>query len=232
MRQPDQPPREAHRLLNRPATDANPMSEHFYEPRNGHGLKHDPFNAIVGPRAIGWISSRSPEGVLNLAPYSFFNGFNYVPPIVGFCSIGAKDSLRNIEATGEFAWNLVTRELAEAMNLTCIDAPPEVDEFELAGLTPAPSRLIAAPRVAQSPVSFECRLTQVHRLLRADGQPIDSWMVFGEVVGVHIDESLIVEGVYRTALGRPVLRAGGAGDYYTIREEDRFELRRPRWDQR
>ena len=208
------------------------MSEHFYEPGKGHGLKHDPFNSIVGPRSIGWISTRSPAGALNLAPYSFFNGFNYVPPIVGFSSIGAKDSLRNIEATGEFAWSLVTRGLAEAMNETCIDAPTEVDEFALAGLTPAPSRLIAAPRVAQSPVSFECRLTQIHRLLRADGTPVDTWMVFGEVVGVHIDESLIVDGVYRTTLGQPVLRGGGAGDYFTLREEDRFEMRRPQWAKR
>ncbi len=210
----------------------NERSEHFYEPRLGHGLRHDPFNSIVGPRSIGWISTRSAQGVLNLAPYSFFNGFNYVPPIVGFSSIGAKDSLRNIEATGEFAWSLVTRELASAMNETCVDAPPDVDEFELAGLSPAPSRLIAAPRVAQSPVSFECRLTQIHRLQSADGTPIDTWMVFGEVVGVHIDQALIVDGVYRTILGRPVLRGGGAGDYFTLREEDRFEMRRPQWSQR
>lgn len=205
------------------------MGIHFYEPRQGHGLKHDPFNSIVGPRAIGWISTRSPQGELNLAPYSFFNGFNYTPPLIGFSSIGYKDSLRNIEATREFAWNLVTRELAEAMNETCIDAPPEIDEFQLAGLTPAACRLINAPRVAQSPVTFECRLTQVHRLLSADGTPVDTWMVFGEVVGVHLDESLIIDGVYRTTLGRPVLRGGGAGDYFTLREEDRFEMRRPQW---
>ncbi|MFM2185917.1 MAG: flavin reductase family protein [Burkholderiaceae bacterium] len=207
-------------------------ASHFYEPRLGHGLRHDPFNAIVGPRCIGWVSTRSAQGVLNLAPYSFFNGFNYVPPIIGFSSVTAKDSLRNIEATGEFAWNLVTRDLASAMNETCIDAPPEIDEFQLAGLTPAPSRLIGAPRVAESPVSFECRLTQIHRLLRHDGTPIDTWMVFGEVVGVHIAQHLIRDGVYQTAAAQPVLRAGGPGDYYTVREEDKFELRRPQWAQR
>jgi flavin reductase (DIM6/NTAB) family NADH-FMN oxidoreductase RutF len=207
-------------------------AEHFYEPRNGHGLKHEPFNSIVGPRCIGWISTRSADGVLNLAPYSFFNGYNYVPPIIGFSSIGAKDSLRNIEATGEFAWNLVTRELAEAMNQTCIDAPPEIDEFELTGMTPVPSRVISAPRVAQSPVSFECKLTQIHRLLRADGTPIDTWMVFGEVVGVHIAQHLIVDGVYQTAAAQPVLRGGGAGDYFTVRDEDKFEMRRPQWAKR
>ena len=204
-------------------------NEHFYEPAAGHGLRHDPFNSIVGPRSIGWISTRAPDGSLNLAPYSFFNAFNYVPPLVGFSSIGAKDSLRNIEATGEFAWSLVTLELAQAMNLTCIDAPPEINEFELAGLEPAPSRLIAAPRVKRSPVSFECRLTQILRLQGADGRPVDTWMVFGEVVGVHIARHLIVDGSYRTALAQPVLRGGGAGDYFTVRDEDRFEMRRPQW---
>ncbi len=100
---------------------------HFYEPRAGHGLPHDPFNAIVGPRPIGWIATRSAAGVLNLAPYSFFNAFNYVPPIVGFASIGAKDTLANVRETGEFVWNLTTRPLAEAMNQTCASVPPDVD---------------------------------------------------------------------------------------------------------
>ncbi|MBO9754419.1 flavin reductase family protein [Xanthomonas phaseoli pv. manihotis] len=115
-------------------------SIHFYEPTQGHGLPHDPFNAIVGPRPIGWIGSRSAEGIANLAPYSFFNAFNYVPPIVGFASIGRKDSLRNIEATGEFTWNLATRPLAEAMNASAAMVPAEVDEFDLAGLQMAPDR--------------------------------------------------------------------------------------------
>ena len=95
---------------------------HFYEPAQGHGLPHDPFNAIVGPRPIGWIATRSGAGVLNLAPYSFFNAFNYTPPLIGFSSIGRKDTLRNIEQTGEFVWNLATRPLAEAMNISCAPA--------------------------------------------------------------------------------------------------------------
>ncbi|MEE7559195.1 flavin reductase family protein, partial [Xanthomonas sp. Kuri4-2] len=119
---------------------------HFYEPADGHGLPHDPFNAIVGPRPIGWIGSRGADGVANLAPYSFFNAFNYVPPIVGFASIGWKDSVRNIEASGEFTWNLATQPLAEAMNASSAMVAPEVDEFVLAGLAAAPSRRIAAPR--------------------------------------------------------------------------------------
>jgi flavin reductase (DIM6/NTAB) family NADH-FMN oxidoreductase RutF len=180
---------------------------HVYEPRLGHGLPHDPFNAIVGPRPIGWISTCDAQGRLNLAPYSFFNAFNYTPPIVGFASIGAKDSLHNARQTREFAWNLVTRPLAEAMNASCASVPPEVNEFELAGLTPAPSRLIAAPRVAESPVSFECRVTQIVQLQGADGAAVETWLTLGEVVAVHIDKSLLRDGVYDTAAAQPVLRA-------------------------
>ena len=102
---------------------------YFYEPQLGHGLPHDPFNAIVGPRPIGWMSTRSNAGVLNLAPYSFFTAFNYVPPIVGFSSNGAKDTLRNVQENGMFVWNLVTRTLAEAMNQTCAAVGPDVNEF-------------------------------------------------------------------------------------------------------
>ncbi|MBN8746793.1 Flavin reductase like domain protein [Xylophilus ampelinus] len=201
---------------------------HFYEPAKGHGLPHDPFNAMVGPRPIGWISSHDGAGRLNLAPYSFFNAFNYTPPIVGFASIGAKDTLRNIEATGEFGWNLATRPLAEAMNASCAAVPPEVDEFALAGLTPAPSRRIAVPRVAESPVSFECKLTQVLRLQGVDGIPVDTWLVLGEVVGVHIARRLLKDGIYDTAAAEPILRAGGPADYFTITPEARFRMYRPR----
>ncbi len=200
---------------------------HFYEPRLGHGLPHDPFNAIVGPRPIGWISSRSAAGALNLAPYSFFNAFNYTPPIIGFSSIGFKDTLRNVEQTREFVWNLVTRPLAEAMNQTCASVPPEVNEFELAGLTPAPSRIVAVPRVQQTPVAFECRCSQIVQLQGADGATVPSWLVLGEVVGVHIAHALLVDGMYDTALADPVLRGGGAGDYFSIGPEQRFRMRRP-----
>lgn len=200
---------------------------HFYEPRHGHGLPHDPFNAIVGPRPIGWISSRSAAGALNLAPYSFFNAFNYTPPIVGFASIGYKDSVRNIEETGEFAWNLTTRALAEAMNQSCASVPPEVNEFELAGLTPVPSRMIAVPRVLESPVSFECRRTQVLQLADADGSKVDTWLVLGEVVAVHIAKAQLKDGIYDTAAAGHVLRGGGAGDYFTIGPEQLFRMRRP-----
>src|SRR6516162_8920949 len=127
---------------------------YFYEPSKGHGLAHDPFNSIVAPRPIGWISTHDGAGHRNLAPYSFFNAFNYVPPIVGFASIGYKDTVRNAERTREFAWNLVTRPLAEQMNVSSATVGPEVDEFVLAGLTPVVSTMIGAPRVAESPVNF------------------------------------------------------------------------------
>lgn len=204
------------------------MDHHSYEPRLGHGLAHDPFNSIVGPRPIGWISTCNTEGRANLAPYSFFNAFNYVPPIVGFASVGAKDTLRNAQATGEFVWNLVTRPLAEAMNQTSAATAPEVDEFALAGLASAPSRLVRPPRVADSPVAFECRVTQVVQLQGADRMPVETWMVFGEVVAVHIDRRLIVDGIYDTALAEPVVRGGGPADYFTIGAGQRFRMARPR----
>lgn len=200
---------------------------HFYEPRLGHGLPHDPFNAIVGPRPIGWISTRSAVGVNNLAPYSFFNAFNYTPPIIGFASVGYKDSLRNIEETGEFVWNLVTRPLAEAMNQTSANLPPDASEFELAGLTPEASRLVAAPRVMESPVSFECRRTQILQLQSAAGEAVPTWLVLGEVVAVHIDRLLLTDGVYDTAAAEHVLRGGGAADYFTVGAEQLFRMVRP-----
>lgn len=204
------------------------MSTHFYEPRNGHGLPHDPFNAIVGPRPIGWISSRGKTGALNLAPYSFFNAFNYVPPIVGFASIGAKDTLRNVQETREFVWNLATRPLADAMNSTCAGVAPDVDEFALAGLTPAPSRLVATPRVAESPVAFECKVTQVIQLQRNSGETVPTWLVLGEVVGVHIENALLKDGIYDTAAAGHILRGGGPADYFTIGPEQLFQMHRPR----
>ncbi|GGX24374.1 Asp/Glu/hydantoin racemase [Pigmentiphaga litoralis] len=206
------------------------MSEdmHFYEPVQGHRLPHDPFNAIVGPRPIGWVSSRSADGVLNLAPYSFFNAFNYTPPIVGFASIGSKDSLHNIEATGEFCWNLVTRPLVERMNATSAMVAPDVDEFALSGLTPVASRVVSVPRVAESPVSFECRLSQLIQLQSASGEKVETWLVLGEVVGIHIAPSSLREGIYDTAHAGHVLRAGGPADYFEVLPEGLFKLRRPK----
>ncbi|MEX9251994.1 flavin reductase family protein [Pseudenterobacter timonensis] len=200
---------------------------YFYQPSEGHGLPHDPLNAIIGPRPIGWIASQDSEGRHNLAPYSFFNCFNYRPPIIGFSSNGWKDSVRNITETREFVWNLATRELASAMNETSASLPHDEDEFTFAGLTPVASRVVAPPRVAESPVNFECRLSQCIQLTGADGAPIDTWLVLGEVVGVHIHEGLLEEGIYQTAKANPILRAGGPSAYYGISENERFDLVRP-----
>lgn len=200
---------------------------HFYEPRRGHGLPHDPFKAIIAPRPIGWVSSQSAAGVLNLAPYSFFNAFCAAPPIIGFASVGWKDSVANIEATGEFCWHLATRSLAERMNVSSASVGAEVDEFALAGLETAPSKVVAVPRVAAAPVSLECRLSQLIRLESASGEKLDSFLVLGEVVGVHIDRAMLEDGVYQTARAEPVLRAGGPASYYTITDEMRFEMTRP-----
>lgn len=200
---------------------------YFYEPAKGHGLPHDPLNAIVGPRPIGWIASLDGQGRRNLAPYSFFNCFNYRPPIIGFASSGWKDSVQNIVESKEFVWNLTTRDLAVQMNETSASLAHGEDEFARAGLTPAESRLVRAPRVAESPVNFECHLSQCIQLTAADGSPIESWLVLGEVVAVHIDESLLEEGIYQTAKAQPVLRAGGPSAYYGISEDQRFDLVRP-----
>ncbi|MDW3777926.1 flavin reductase family protein [Kluyvera cryocrescens] len=200
---------------------------YFYQPSQGHGLPHDPLNAIVGPRPIGWIASVDAQGRPNLAPYSFFNCFNYRPPIIGFASSGWKDSVQNIVDTKEFVWNLTTRDLAVAMNESSASLPHGENEFTRAGLTAAPSLLVKAPRVAESPVNFECRLSQCIQLTGADGTAVDTWLVLGEVVGIHIAESLLENGIYQTARAQPVLRAGGPSAYYTINESHRFDLIRP-----
>ncbi len=203
-------------------------SYYSYEPSKGHGLPHDPFNAIVGPRPIGWIASQSQSGVLNLAPYSFFNAFNYIPPIIGFSSTGFKDSVSNIAQTKAFTWNLVTFDLAQQMNATCAPVPPEVNEFELAGLTPMASSVIEVPRVAQSKVSFECKLSQMIQLQNAAGEKISTWLTLGEVVAVHISQELLKDGIYNTAQADHLLRGGGPADYFRITPEQLFKMPRPK----
>ncbi len=198
---------------------------HSYHPAEGHRLPHDPLNAIVAPRPIGWIGTRSAAGVPNLAPYSFFNLFNYRPPIIGFSSMGPKHSVANIAATGVFTWNLVSRELAEAMNQT--SSATDVDEFALAGMEPLASVAIDSPRVAQARVQFECRHTQTLQLQAADGRALDQWMVFGEAVTIHIDPALLEDGVYQTARAHSVARGGGPADYFEITEDALFKMRRP-----
>jgi flavin reductase (DIM6/NTAB) family NADH-FMN oxidoreductase RutF len=200
---------------------------HSYDPAQGHGLKHDPFNAIIGPRPIGWISSKGNSGVVNLAPYSFFNAFNYAPPILGFSSTGWKDTVRNVQETGEFVWNLATMPLAQAMNQSAAHVPSDVSEFTLAGLTPVASTKVSVPRVGESPAAMELKLLKVMQLETKEGRPVKNWLVLGEVVAVHIDRSLIENGVYNTGKAHPIVRAGRRGDYFEITPDRMFEMPRP-----
>jgi flavin reductase (DIM6/NTAB) family NADH-FMN oxidoreductase RutF len=200
---------------------------HFYEPAKGHGLPHDPFNAIIGPRPIGWVSTRGADGSVNLAPYSFFNGFSYTPPIIGFSSTSPKDSYRNAKETGEFVWNLATQDLAEQMNQTCAGVPYGTDEFALAGLTKAASRIVAVPRVAESGVSFECKVSDIVPLRSHTGAATSGVLVLGEVVAVHIARRLLKDGVFDTFGAGVILRAGGPTAYARVEPASRFDMRRP-----
>lgn len=204
-------------------------SLHSYDPADGHRLRHDPLAAILGPRPIGWISTVSAEGVPNLAPYSFFNVFNYRPPIVMFSSVGHKDTVKNVQATGGFVYNLATRPLAEAVNASSAEVGPEIDEFALVGLTPRASLRVAAPAVAESPVALECQVLEVKPLVDLAGRTLDTWLVTGQVVMVHIGPQLLggPDGTYDTAAARPILRGGGPADYFEVTEAGRFTLRRP-----
>jgi len=204
------------------------IPRYFYRPEDGHGLKHDPFNSIIAPRPIGWVSTRNARGQANLAPYSFFNAFNYLPPIIGFSSIGFKDSVNNAQESGEFCWNLVSRSQVEAMNQTSATVPSDIDEFELAGLNKNESTIVDAPHVADCPVVLECKTSQIIQLQSARGEKCETWLVLGEVVGVHILETLIVDGVYQTTRAEPVMRGGGPADYFAITEANRFQLFRPK----
>ncbi|WP_050421713.1 flavin reductase family protein [Bradyrhizobium tropiciagri] len=203
------------------------MDFHYYEPAKGHGLKHNPLNAIIAPRPIGWISSRSSTGLTNLAPYSFFNAFLYDPPIIGFSSISWKDTVQNVSETREFAWNLVTKELGDKMNQTSEGFRHGVNEFEVAGLTPIPSRHIRVPRVGESRASMECKVSDIVPLRSASGEKTDGWLVLGEVVAVYIDKALIEDGIYQTALANPILRSGRGDEYIQVTQDRVFEMPRP-----
>ena len=198
----------------------------FYEPhsRDRQKLPHDPFKAIVAPRPIGWISTQSNDGQINLAPYSYFNAFSGKPPIVGFSSDGVKDSATFAHESGEFVFNLASFELLNAVSQTSAPLPRGVNEFEHAGLTMAPCRLVKAPRVAEAHASFECKLTHFLHLSDHKGAKVDNFLVIGEVVGVHIDDNFIVDGRFDTAKARPLARLGYK-DYSAV--ERIFELARP-----
>ena len=194
----------------------------FYDAvQNDHGLAVDPFKAIVAPRPIAWVSTLSPEGIANLAPYSYFNAFSQSPHYVAFGSGPVKDSMRNIEATGEFVVNLATFDLREQMNAT--SAHVAADEFELAGLTKAPCELVRPPRVAESPAALECCLHRIVPLPDDDGKA-ENFLIIGRVLGINIDDRFIHEGRVDTAAMRPIARLGYS-EYATVTEA--WRMRRP-----
>jgi flavin reductase (DIM6/NTAB) family NADH-FMN oxidoreductase RutF len=196
----------------------------FYEPRLGHGLPHDPFKAIVAPRPIGWISTLDNQGRANLAPYSFFNAVHSRPPMLAFTSESMKHSAANAIASREFVFNLCTRPLFDAMNTSSAALADGESEFEAAGLAIAPSRIVKAPRVANSPAALECRVVHSMRFHDVDGAALDGWMIIGQVIGVHIDDAYIREGRFDTAAAQPLARCGYR-DYAAVTEM--FEALRP-----
>ncbi|MBI1262851.1 MAG: flavin reductase family protein [Rhizobiales bacterium] len=199
----------------------------FYDAtENAHGLPHDPFKALIAPRPIGWISTLAADGVANLAPYSFFNGIASDPPLVMFSSAMRKDSQRNAEETGEFVCNLATWDLREAINMSSAMVGPEVDEFALSGLEMTPSRLVKPPRVKASPVHLECVYVETVKLKNRKGEKHPFYeMIIGEVVGIHIDDRFIKEGIVDIAAMKPISRLG-YHDYAVT--DDLFSMRRPK----
>jgi flavin reductase (DIM6/NTAB) family NADH-FMN oxidoreductase RutF len=198
----------------------------FYEPaKKNHGLSSDPFKAIVAPRPIGWISSMSPRGEVNLAPYSFFNACSTEPPCVLFSSDGYKDSAANVEETGEFVCNLATWGLRAEVNLSSASLPRGVDEMREVGLAPAPSRLVRPPRVAKAPCALECKLLRIVRLEDLSGRRLDQHIVIGQVVGVHVDDRFLAQGRLDTSALQPIARCG-YHDYAVVTEL--FQMVRPR----
>lgn len=200
---------------------------HYDAQLNNHGLKHNPFKALITPRPIGWISTLSNAGVLNLAPYSFFNAVSDMPPMVMFSSAGKKDTLANIEQTGEFVCSIVSNKLRDAMNMSSAAVNNDVDEFKLAGVTTAPSIYVTPPRVAEAPAALECRHWKTLPLPAPKGKSESVyWVVFGEVVGVYIDDNYINEGIFDVASVQPLARLGYM-DYSFVDAETMFTLNRP-----
>ena len=198
----------------------------FYRPEDGHGLPHNPFNAIVTPRPIGWISTRGADGQDNLAPYSFFNAVAYEPPQVMFASTsakpdrdGTKDSVANIRDTKVFCVNVVEYAQRDVMNTTSGPWPRETDEFDEAGVERTDCETIACSRVANAPASLECKLTRIVQLPGAA-----NFVVFGEVIGVHMRDDCLVDGTFDVTRFQPLTRLGYR-DYSRITEL--FSLKRP-----
>lgn len=200
---------------------------HYDSIQNDHGLPHDPFKALIAPRPVGWISTVGADGVLNLAPYSFFNAVSERPHYVMFSSVNVKDSLRNIRETGEFTCSLACWDTRLAMNLSSAAVAPHHDEFALAQLTPAPSRFVAPPRVGESPAAFECRHWKTIELPDVTpGADSGHFLVIGQVVGIYIDDRFITDGCVDTGAMKPLARLGYM-DYAVITPDSVFTLNRP-----
>src|SRR6185437_5133402 len=197
----------------------------FYDTRkNDHGLPHNPFKAIVAPRPIGWITSMSAKGEINLAPYSYFNGVSSRPAMIMFSSEGRKDSIVFVEETREFVCSLTTWDQRDEMNATAAPLPRGVNEMERAGLKPAQSRLVKPPRVAGSPCALECKLLKIVNLDDIGGKKTERFVVFGQVVGVHVEDRFIKDGRLDTDAMKPIARCGY--DEYAVVTEV-FSMERP-----
>jgi flavin reductase (DIM6/NTAB) family NADH-FMN oxidoreductase RutF len=199
----------------------------FYEVAQGHGLPYDPFKALVAPRPIGWITAMSARGEINLSPYSFFNAVSDRPNMVCFSSQGRKDALAFVEETREFVCSLATFDLRDQMNATSAPLPRGENEMAHAGLTPAPSRLVKPPRVAEAPAALECKWLQTVPLTPLEGGEARYFLVIGQVVGIHIEDRFLVDGLVDTAAMQPIARAG-YHDYFVSTPETKFSIRRPK----
>jgi flavin reductase (DIM6/NTAB) family NADH-FMN oxidoreductase RutF len=194
----------------------------FYEPRKkNHGLPHDPYDAIVGPRPIGWITSMNSKGDINLAPYSYFNSVSSDPPMVMFASDGRKDTIEFVEDTGEFVCNLAVWDLRVQVKDTSLSFPRGMSEMAAVGLHPAASVLVKPPRVKASPCALECKWLQTVRLTDLDNRPAPRFIVFGQIIGIHIDERFIKDGLLDTAAMKPISR-GGYQEYFVATADARF----------
>jgi flavin reductase (DIM6/NTAB) family NADH-FMN oxidoreductase RutF len=198
----------------------------FFEPKSRDKtlLPHDPFKALIAPRPVGWISSMDREGRINLAPYSFFNAFSGAPPLVGFCSEGEKDSMTFARDSGEFVWNMATYDLRWQMSESSAPLGRGESEFAHTGLTMAPSKLVRAPRVKESPAHLECKVTEIFQLRDMDGAQTSRFLVMGQVIGVHIDDAFIENGVVQITRMKPIARCGYQ-DYSVL--DAVFSIKRP-----
>ena len=198
----------------------------FFEPnsRDRNLLPHDPFKALIAPRPVGWISSQDREGRINLAPYSFFNAFSGAPPLVGFCSEGEKDSVTFARDSGEFVWNMATFDLRWQMSESSAPLERGHSEFEHTGLEMAPSRIVKAPRVKASPAQLECKVTEIFHLRDMNGADTPRFLVMGQVIGIHIDDDFIENGIVQVTRMKPIARCGYQ-DYAVLDEV--FSIKRP-----